>query len=212
MERSDVCYPGAHLIGELRVYVVGQTIDAAGAVVGDQGAVFEGILVRVGGNYFAEEIVGIALQLLVVNVRHRFYKPTLSFLSVVVGLATRHVSREAGGVSCPVKVERGGRHIFFGYVDLEWTGCVLACGEGKGLIASRSGTRARRMGRGFGSWRARAFVLLECGMCGTVVRECRNSGVQGEWRGDHDPTTLGTGPSGAMIVVAPDHMSSHFSP
>jgi hypothetical protein len=36
----------------------------------------------------------------------RVYKPSLSFLSVVVGLATRHASWEAIGVPRPIKVER----------------------------------------------------------------------------------------------------------
>jgi hypothetical protein len=70
-------------------------------------SIFDPLLVRVGRDYFAEKLVRMALRGdLVVRVGHRVYKPSLNLLAVVVGLATRHVWREASGVPCPVKVER----------------------------------------------------------------------------------------------------------
>src|SRR5712692_11681133 len=68
-------------------------------------SIFHRLRVRVGRNYFAEKILGGALRLVVVCVRHRINNPALVFICGV-GLATRHASSGASGVPRRVKVER----------------------------------------------------------------------------------------------------------
>src|SRR5262249_7188256 len=65
-------------------------------------------------HHFDGEVTEVKLRK---TVRHRVYNPSLSLLSVGVGLATRHISREVGGVPRSVKVERRRQtpfHLFVG--------------------------------------------------------------------------------------------------
>jgi hypothetical protein len=124
----------------LRHAIDRQAPKQCGAIELRKESIFDPLLVGVGRDYFAENLVRGALRLLVVCVRHRVYKPSLSLLAVVVGLATRHASRGASGVPRPVKVERrkaetikkpAGDGGLLEIGDLEWAGCLLPWEEGE---------------------------------------------------------------------------------